>query len=111
MGCGLRNADRRYASLRRIVRCEEFDVGADHVNGEPIFVCAVDQKAEDHGYLIVVNYDQPNDRSEVLFIDAASMSQDPIARIQLPFRIPKGFHGSWLPWESIAGTRWKPRSP
>ncbi|MBP7973462.1 MAG: carotenoid oxygenase family protein [Candidatus Nanopelagicales bacterium] len=83
---------------------EVFDTGADCVPGEPIFVGAAGQSAEDHGYLITVNYNKSNDRSDILVIDAGSMSET-IAKIELPFRIPMGFHGSWLPWETVGSAK------
>jgi len=78
-----------------------YSVGDDHVNGEPIFVPAQGQSAEDDGYLLVVNYDKTTDLSEVLVLDAQTMTEV-IAKIELPVRIPMGFHGSWLPWDSLA---------
>lgn len=77
-----------------------FAVGDDHVNGEPIFVPAQGQSAEDDGYLLVVNYDKTTDLSEILVLDAQTMTEV-IAKIELPVRIPMGFHGSWLPWDSL----------
>ncbi len=77
-----------------------FSVGDDHVNGEPVFVPAQSQSAEDDGYLLVVNYDKRTDRSEVLVLDSQSMSEV-VAKVELPVRIPMGFHGSWLPWNSL----------
>ena len=29
-------------------------------------------------------------------MDASQIENDPIARIQLPVRVPAGFHGSWI---------------
>ncbi|MCU1700757.1 MAG: carotenoid oxygenase [Mycobacterium sp.] len=40
-------------------------------------------------------YDRPTDRSELAILDAQTL-QD-IARIELPHRVPAGFHGKWVP--------------
>ncbi|NQX87669.1 MAG: carotenoid oxygenase family protein [Halioglobus sp.] len=38
-----------------------------------------------------------NDNSAFCLFDATDMSAGPIARVQLPVRVPIGFHGVWLP--------------
>ncbi len=80
---------------------EHYDVDKDHFNGEPVFVPRQNQGSEDDGYLLVVNYDKPSDTSEILFIDAESMTET-VAKISLPVRVPMGFHGSWLPWHTVS---------
>ena len=41
-------------------------------------------------------YDAATDSSEYVVYDAASMDNEPLARVGLP-RVPSGFHGSWVP--------------
>ncbi len=42
-------------------------------------------------------YDPARNSSDLVIIDAADFSGDPVARIRLPRRVPYGFHGNWIP--------------
>lgn len=64
---------------------------------EARFVPAAAGASEDDGYLLTYVYDPADDASELVILNAASLADDPIARIHLPARIPAGFHGSWIP--------------
>ncbi len=66
------------------------------VGGEPVFVPAADGTSEDDGYLMSFVYDPADNKSELVIIDASNVSNDPVARIHLPTRVPVGFHGSWV---------------
>ena len=35
--------------------------------------------------------------AELVVLDANDLTQEPVARIHLPQRVPDGFHGSWVP--------------
>ena len=74
----------------------EIDLGRGRMPGEPVFVAAEDGKNEDDGYLMTFVYDATSDTSELVVMDAATMSDTPIATVHLP-RVPQGFHGSWIP--------------
>lgn len=41
------------------------------------------------------------DTSEVLIIEAKNFSLEPVARVQLPQRVPLGFHALWVPGEKL----------
>ena len=41
-------------------------------------------------------YQPEIDQSEVLILNAQDFSGEPAARIQLPVRVPAGFHGNWM---------------
>ena len=71
------------------------DLGRGRVPGEAVFVPAAGGTNEDDGYLMTYIYDAHTDTSEFVILDAASMSSEPIASVQLP-RIPFGFHGNWV---------------
>jgi carotenoid cleavage dioxygenase-like enzyme len=77
------------------------DVGLGRHPGEAVFVPAAGGRNEDDGYLITYVYDSGSDRSECVIFDAATMSNDPIAAIELP-RVPSGFHGSWVGADIVA---------
>jgi carotenoid cleavage dioxygenase len=64
---------------------------------EARFVPAASAASEDDGYLLSYVYDPGSATSELVILDAANLSEDPIAQIHLPARVPAGFHGSWIP--------------
>ena len=75
---------------------ELFQFGTERIPGEPVFVPAANAKTEDDGYLLAYVYDKQHDRSDFVVLNAADPSADPLAVVELPRRIPFGFHGSWF---------------
>ena len=75
---------------------EEFDHGPGRGAGEPVFVSREGGTAEDDGWILTMVYDKPTDRSDLVILDARSMTEPEVARIQLPARVPHGFHGNWV---------------
>jgi carotenoid cleavage dioxygenase len=68
-----------------------------------VFVPAVDGSGgEDDGYLATFVYDRNRDASAFCLFDATRLSAGPIASVQLPVRVPVGFHGVWVP-DSVIG--------
>lgn len=57
--------------------------------------------AEDDGYVITLVTDSNTWKSEALVFDATDIAQGPIARVQLPHRVPFGFHASWARGEDL----------
>ena len=72
------------------------DLGAGRAGGEPVFVPRANAKAEDDGYLMSYVYDEVENKSELVIVDATHMESDPLARVHLPTRVPAGFHGIWI---------------
>jgi carotenoid cleavage dioxygenase len=70
-------------------------LGAHQSVGEFVFVPNSPQSPEDDGVLMGFVYDADTDRSDLVILDAASL--ETIAAIQLPARVPFGFHGNWVP--------------
>jgi carotenoid cleavage dioxygenase len=64
---------------------------------EVIFIPASDAAGEDEGYLVSFVYDERDDRSRLTVLDATDVTKKPIARVELPQRVPFGFHGIWIP--------------
>ncbi|MBN1530789.1 MAG: carotenoid oxygenase family protein [Thermoleophilaceae bacterium] len=62
--------------------------------GEPIFVRAPGEDAEDAGAILSVVLDTRAGRSFLLVLDAGSF--DELARAEAPHHIPFGFHGQYL---------------
>ncbi len=71
----------------------EADLGEGRYPSEPLYA----QDAEDprRGWLLSVVFDGYQNRSEVWIWDAARLQEDPCCRLELPERIPLGFHGTW----------------
>jgi len=82
----------------------DFDAGINEVHnhgagrgaGEPVFVSRQGGTAEDDGWILATVYDKATDRSDVVILDAADIAGPEVARIELPARIPHGFHGNWV---------------
>lgn len=77
-------------------RTEVHDHGPGRVGLEPIFVARENARSEDDGWILNYVYDATRNKSDVVIIDAADFSSPPVATIQLPIRVPFGFHGSWI---------------
>ncbi len=65
--------------------------------GEPVFVPRVGAEEEDDGYVLVLVYDRVRDTSDFYVLSAQEITEDPVAVVHLPHRIPYGFHGNWVP--------------
>nr|BDB95543.1 Carotenoid cleavage dioxygenase [Vector pRK-HIEBIYZ-FhCCD2]BDB95558.1 Carotenoid cleavage dioxygenase [Vector pRK-HIEBIYZ-FhCCD2-ALD8] len=80
-----------------------FELGARRYGSEAIFVpCRRGITSdEDDGYLIFFVHDENNGKSEVNVIDAKTMSAEPVAVVELPSRVPYGFHALFLNEEEL----------
>jgi carotenoid cleavage dioxygenase-like enzyme len=67
--------------------------------GETVFAPDPDGSAEDDGWLLNIVYDSARDSSELVVLDAHDIGAGPIARVELPRRVPFGFHANWFPAE------------
>ncbi len=66
--------------------------------GEAVFVPSTSGPAdESNGWYIAYVYDAARDGSDLVILDASDFAGKPVARIQLPRRVPYGFHGNWIP--------------
>lgn len=89
-GCGVRKYD--LATGASVVH----DFGAGRFAGEPVFVPAAGDTAEDAGWLMAFVYDAARDASDFVLLDASDPAGAPVATIALPQRVPSGFHGNWM---------------
>ncbi|KUH95979.1 carotenoid oxygenase family protein [Mycobacterium sp. IS-1556] len=65
--------------------------------GEAVFVPSASAPAdESSGWYLGYVYDPARDGSDLVIIDASDFSGPPVARIELPQRVPYGFHGNWI---------------
>jgi carotenoid cleavage dioxygenase len=72
------------------------DFGDRYVPGEPVFIPKYADAAELEGWVLALRYDRALDRSDLVVLDANEFGADPVAVVQLPRRVPCGFHGSWV---------------
>ncbi|MFF3985374.1 carotenoid oxygenase family protein [Streptomyces sp. NPDC001797] len=63
--------------------------------GEAVFVPAADGRSEDEGWLLSLVSDDDGKAGELLVLDATDLSEQAV--VELPYAVPAGFHGSWLP--------------
>ena len=80
----------------------QFDVGPGRHSAEPVFVPREGATAEDDGYLLTYVYDQHTDTSDLIILNAQDLSAPALATVQLPVRVPYGFHGNWVPDTVVA---------
>jgi carotenoid cleavage oxygenase len=80
---------------------ERHDVGSGRGASEPVFIPSPDDGGEDAGWVMSVVYDLARDASDVILVDATNFEAPPVATIHLPSRVPFGFHGSWIPRETL----------
>ncbi|KAI3698403.1 hypothetical protein L2E82_41921 [Cichorium intybus] len=60
------------------------------------FVAKPEAIEEDGGWIVTFAHDEDSDTSYVLVVDAKNFGSEPIAKINLPQRVPYGFHGSFF---------------
>jgi carotenoid cleavage dioxygenase len=65
--------------------------------GEPVFIPRQGTQAEDDGFIMALRLDTDTHTSDLAIFDAQAFSDDPIAVVKLPARVPNGFHGNWIP--------------
>ncbi|EFJ35247.1 hypothetical protein SELMODRAFT_80651 [Selaginella moellendorffii] len=68
--------------------------------GEPFFVANGEE--EDDGYVLSYVHDEASGVSELLVMDAKSPTLETVASIELPARVPYGFHGIFINSDQIA---------
>lgn len=69
--------------------------GPGRYGGEGVFVPS-GTGIEDDGWLLTFVYDEVQETSELVLVNAMDMSSEPVARIIIPNRVPYGFHGTWI---------------
>ena len=78
------------------VETHSFGDEAVHVF-EPVFAPAGPDAAEDEGWVVCLTHDDRTDLTTLNVLEAQDFTADPVARVELPRRVPFGAHGSWLP--------------
>ncbi len=65
--------------------------------GESVFAPDPTGSAENDGWLLNIIYDDDRDSSRLVVLDAHDIAAGPIATVELPRRVPFGFHANWFP--------------
>ncbi|MBJ8346311.1 carotenoid oxygenase family protein [Antrihabitans sp. YC2-6] len=68
--------------------------GRNSQPGEFVFAPRTADAAEDDGVLMGFVYNADAGKSDLVFLDAASL--ETVATVHLPARVPNGFHGNWI---------------
>jgi carotenoid cleavage dioxygenase-like enzyme len=71
-----------------------YSPGEGRVPSEAIFVPARNASGEDDGWLLSFVYEPRRDASDLVIVDAAELTTQAV--IELPARVPFGFHGTWI---------------
>ncbi|HEX8621105.1 MAG TPA: carotenoid oxygenase family protein [Allosphingosinicella sp.] len=87
---GLVHVDHRTG--RRTVRL----LGEGASVSEPVFVPASPAAGEGEGFLTAVAWKPETGRSELEIYAATDLDSGPLATVEIPHRIPAGFHGNWV---------------
>ncbi|MEH6607983.1 MAG: carotenoid oxygenase family protein [Halioglobus sp.] len=76
----------------------QWDYGKGVFGSEAVFAprTGADRSgAEDDGYVITLVTDSESWKSECLVFDATDIESGPVCRVELPHRVPAGFHATW----------------
>ncbi|MEE4299590.1 MAG: carotenoid oxygenase family protein [Pseudomonadales bacterium] len=89
--------DRLYG--RRVGEAErsEYSVPEGWLLSAPSFVPAHARAAHDEGWLVAFAHERDGARSRFLVMDASRPESGAVASVEIPARIPFGFHGCWVP--------------
>ena len=72
-----------------------WDAGPQYSSGEWLFVPTGAAEAE--GVVMTYVYDRAAGTSSLVVLDARDVGAGPLARVELPQRVPYGFHATWVP--------------
>jgi carotenoid cleavage dioxygenase-like enzyme len=81
---------------------EKYLFGVGRTSNEAPFAPRVGATDEDDGYVITFVADaNAHNSGEVIILDAKNFGAGPIARVQIPQRVPTGFHSTWIPGNQL----------
>lgn len=70
--------------------------GPHHISGEAVFVPRAADAAEDDGWLLSFVHDLAEGWSSLVILNVADIAGEAQAIVELPQRVPLGFHGNWI---------------
>ena len=80
----------------------EHRFGPGRTPSEFVFVPAGPTAGENEGWLVGYVHDAATDTSSLEILDATDLTAEPVAVVELPVRVPQGFHGNWMPAAALA---------
>ena len=97
--------DDQILGAESILVCHDFERGTSversfgrgALVGEAVFVPRAHDAGEADGWLLTLAYAPERDTSALHIINAADPTGDAQAVVELPQRVPAGFHGNWVP--------------
>ena len=78
-------------------RTEVHDFCPGHACMEPVFVPRSGATGEDDGYVMAYVFNAQRNASDIVILSAQDFGAEPLAVVELPVRVPFGFHGDWIP--------------
>jgi len=69
----------------------------NRIAGEAAFIPRRAGGREDDGYVATFAFDPVAGTSDFVLLDAAHLSDGPVAVVRMPQRVPQGLHGNWMP--------------
>jgi 8'-apo-carotenoid 13,14-cleaving dioxygenase len=75
---------------------EVHDFGGGRIPGEFMFIPRSEDAAEGDGWLMGYVVDLNTETTDLVILDAANFTGEPVATVHIPHRIPPGFHGNWI---------------
>ena len=70
--------------------------------GETTFAPRIGSSAEDDGYVVSYVAEAATGAGELYILDAQNIEHGPVARVQIPGRLPVGYHTWWVPDSELA---------
>lgn len=86
----------------------EHTYGPGRYGGETVFAPRVGARTEDDGYVLTFVTDAADGASEVVVVDAQRVEDGPVARVEIPHRVPIGYHTWWVGADELATQRLVP---
>lgn len=65
--------------------------------GEPVFAADPNGTAENDGWILNFVTELASERTSLVVVDARDLGGEPVAVVDIPRRVPFGFHGNWMP--------------
>ena len=78
------------------------DSSAHSFYSEPWFAAADNFAAEDDGYVVAFQWNEKLKRETLDIFDAKAIENGPVAQLEVPFRVPSGFHACWMAADRMA---------
>ena len=75
---------------------ERYEYGDGVFGSEAPFAPRAGAVDEDDGYLVTITTDRHDWKSYCIVLDAKDIARGPLAKIELPTRVPAGFHATWI---------------